>query len=114
MAAEQFVVLAGAEEKALTTLADYREAGGFAALETARGMEPAAVVQLAPGAHPTEDELKAWVRARLAIFKTPVRIIFSADPLPRNANGKILKKQLGALFDEPVPARPASPLPIDA
>ena len=44
MAAEQFVVLAGAEEQALTKLADYREAGGFAALETARGMEPAAVV----------------------------------------------------------------------
>ena len=45
MAAEQFVVLAGAEEQALTKLADYREAGGFAALETARSMEPAAVVQ---------------------------------------------------------------------
>ena len=45
MAAEQFVVLAGAEEQPLTKLADYREAGGFAALETARGREPAAVVQ---------------------------------------------------------------------
>ena len=30
MAAEQFVVLQGAEEKALLKLADYREAGGFA------------------------------------------------------------------------------------
>jgi NADH-quinone oxidoreductase subunit F len=45
MAAEQFVVLAGAEEQPLTTLAAYREAGGFAALERARVMEPAAVVQ---------------------------------------------------------------------
>jgi NADH-quinone oxidoreductase subunit F len=45
MAAEQFVVLAGAEEQPLLTLAAYREAGGFAALETARAMEPAAVVQ---------------------------------------------------------------------
>jgi NADH-quinone oxidoreductase subunit F len=45
MAAEQFVVLAGAEEQPLLTLADYRDAGGFAALETARAMEPAAVVQ---------------------------------------------------------------------
>jgi acyl-CoA synthetase (AMP-forming)/AMP-acid ligase II len=78
------------------------------------GEEPAAIVQLAPGAHATEDELKAWIRARLAVFKTPVRILFSADPLPRNANGKILKKQLGALFDEPVRAHPASPLAIDA
>jgi NADH-quinone oxidoreductase subunit F len=45
MAAEQFVVLAGAEEKPLTKLADYREAGGFAALDKARALEPAAVVQ---------------------------------------------------------------------
>ena len=45
MAAEQFVVLQGAEEKALLKLADYREAGGFASLEKARLMEPAAVVQ---------------------------------------------------------------------
>ena len=36
MAAEQFVVLAGAEEQPLLKLADYREAGGFDALEKAR------------------------------------------------------------------------------
>jgi acyl-CoA synthetase (AMP-forming)/AMP-acid ligase II len=62
------------------------------------GEEPAAVVQLAPGASASEEELKAFVRARLAIFKTPVRILFLPDPLPRNANGKILKKELKALF----------------
>jgi NADH-quinone oxidoreductase subunit F len=45
MAAEQFVVLAGAEEKPLLTLADYREVGGYAALEKARRMEPQQVVQ---------------------------------------------------------------------
>ena len=62
------------------------------------GEEPAAVVHLAPGATATEEELKAWVRERLAIFKTPVRIVFLDQPLPRNANGKILKKDLKALF----------------
>jgi NADH-quinone oxidoreductase subunit F len=45
VAAEQFVVLAGAEEKPLLRLDDYRDAGGFAALEKARRMEPAQVVQ---------------------------------------------------------------------
>ena len=35
----------GAEEQPLLKLADYREAGGFAALEKARPMEPAQVVQ---------------------------------------------------------------------
>jgi len=62
------------------------------------GEEPAAVVHLAPGAKATEEELKAWVRDRLAIFKTPVRIVFLDHPLPRNANGKIMKNELKALF----------------
>jgi long-chain acyl-CoA synthetase len=65
------------------------------------GEEPAAVVQLAPGAKAGEEELKAWVRERLAIFKTPVRIAFLPDPLPRNANGKILKGALKGLFLTP-------------
>jgi acyl-CoA synthetase (AMP-forming)/AMP-acid ligase II len=63
------------------------------------GEEPAAVVHLAPGAEATEEELKAWVRERLAVFKTPVRIAFLPQPLPRNANGKILKSKLKTLFD---------------
>ena len=63
------------------------------------GEQPAAVVHLAPGASATEEELKAWVRERLAVFKTPVRIAFLPLPLPRNANGKILKTELKALFD---------------
>jgi len=64
------------------------------------GEEPAAVVQLAPGAAASEEELKVWVRDRLAVFKTPVRIAFLDEPLPRNANGKILKGELKALFSE--------------
>lgn len=64
------------------------------------GEEPAAVVHLAPGASATEAELQDWVRARLAAFKVPVAIRFVTDTLPRNANGKILKKDLKALFEE--------------
>jgi acyl-CoA synthetase (AMP-forming)/AMP-acid ligase II len=63
------------------------------------GEEPAAVVHLAPGESASEEELKAWVRGRLAVFKTPVRIAFLPQPLPRNANGKILKHERRALFD---------------
>jgi acyl-CoA synthetase (AMP-forming)/AMP-acid ligase II len=62
------------------------------------GEEPAAVVHLAPGEHATEAELQDWVRARLAPFKVPVRIAFVPETLPRNANGKILKRELKALF----------------
>jgi long-chain acyl-CoA synthetase len=66
------------------------------------GEEPAAVVHLAPGSSASEQELKAWVSGRLAMFKTPVRILFLPEPLPRNANGKILKKELKTLFETAV------------
>jgi long-chain acyl-CoA synthetase len=62
------------------------------------GEEPGAVVTLKPGAVASEDELKAHVAAHLASFKTPVRILTMLEPLPRNANGKILKTELRALF----------------
>ena len=62
------------------------------------GEEPAAVVHLAPSTSASEAELRKWVAARLAKFKVPVRIAFVEDTLPRNANGKILKKDLGAFF----------------
>lgn len=64
------------------------------------GEEPAAIVHLAPSHSASEEELQDWVRSRLAAFKVPVRILFSKETLPRNANGKILKKDLKPLFEE--------------
>lgn len=63
------------------------------------GEQPAAVVHLAPTMVATEGELQLWVRERLAGFKVPVRILFMDETLPRNANGKIMKRDLKALFD---------------
>ena len=62
------------------------------------GEEPVAVVQLKPGARVTEDELRAHVAAKLAAFKVPVQIVFRHDPLPRNANGKLMKADLRKAF----------------
>jgi len=62
------------------------------------GEEPAAVVHLAPGTSASEAELQAWVRQHLAAFKVPVAVRFSEETLPRNANGKILKRELKAFF----------------
>ncbi len=62
------------------------------------GEEPAAVVTLKPGAEASEAELRGFVAERLAAFKVPVRILFQRETLPRNANGKILKPELRALF----------------
>ena len=62
------------------------------------GEEPAAVVHLAEGMEASEADLQAWVGERLAHFKVPVRVAFTENTLPRNANGKILKKELTGLF----------------
>jgi long-chain acyl-CoA synthetase len=62
------------------------------------GEEPAAVVHLRPGGTASEAELKALVRGKLAAFKTPVKVVFWPEPLPRNANGKILKTELKKVF----------------
>ncbi|WBO21694.1 class I adenylate-forming enzyme family protein [Sphingomonas abietis] len=63
------------------------------------GEELAAVVHLARGTSATEAELQDWVRARLAGFKVPAYIRFHPETLPRNANGKIMKKELAPLFE---------------
>ncbi|MEM8615932.1 MAG: class I adenylate-forming enzyme family protein [Pseudomonadota bacterium] len=63
------------------------------------GQEVGAVVQLKPGTSATADELRAHVANHLAAFKVPVEIQFQDDPLPRNANGKILKPVLRERFE---------------
>ena len=62
------------------------------------GEEPAAIVALRPGEHATERELRAFVGARLAAFKVPVKVVLSTEPLPRNASGKVVKSDLRRLF----------------
>ena len=62
------------------------------------GEEPAAAVHLKPGAHATEEELRHFVAQKIAAFKVPVKILFLAETLPRNANGKIMKKDLKTHF----------------
>ena len=62
------------------------------------GEEPFAFVTLKSGMSATEDEMRSFVAARLAAFKVPVAVVFSHEPLVRNANGKILKTELKKHF----------------
>ena len=39
----------------------------------------------------TEDAIRNWCAARLSDYKVPSRVVLSAEPLPRNVNGKIQK-----------------------
>ncbi|MEV4947743.1 fatty acyl-CoA synthetase [Streptomyces sp. NPDC053755] len=50
-----------------------------------------------PKAEVTEDELIAHARSKLAHFKAPKKVLF-VDALPRNASGKILKRELRDRF----------------
>jgi len=52
-----------------------------------------AIIVRAEGADPTAAELIKFARARIAAFKVPKSVDF-IDELPRNASGKILKKEL--------------------
>jgi len=62
------------------------------------GEEPVAAVHLKPGASASEEELRHFVAQRIAAFKVPVKIKFLPETLPRNANGKIVKKDLKTVF----------------
>ncbi|WP_055574430.1 acyl-CoA synthetase, partial [Streptomyces prasinopilosus] len=50
-----------------------------------------------PRGEVTEEELIAHARERLSSFKAPKRVLF-VDELPRNASGKILKRELRDRF----------------
>lgn len=54
---------------------------------------PVAYVELREGETATEAEFKAYVKPNLAPFKQPRKIYF-VEKLPRNATGKILKREL--------------------
>ena len=57
------------------------------------GETPKAFVVARAGAMPTEAELIAFTRVRLAHYKCPTAVAFVAA-LPQNASGKILKKEM--------------------
>jgi long-chain acyl-CoA synthetase len=58
------------------------------------GQEVKAVVVARPGARPDPKALTAWVGETLAAYKVPAHWEIRAEPLPRNAAGKVLKNVL--------------------
>lgn len=82
----------GAVEAALLEHEDVLEASVYGVPDERLGEEVGTTVHArAPLA---EDALRAFLEPRLARFEIPRYIRISADPLPRTASGKILKRQL--------------------
>jgi acyl-CoA synthetase (AMP-forming)/AMP-acid ligase II len=80
-------------EAVLNAHPDIREVAVVAVPHRVLGEEPCAVVGLHAGATTTQSDLEEYTAARLADFKRPRRWRF-VDALPRNAMGKILKREL--------------------
>ena len=78
-------------EDALYSHPDIMDAAVIGLPHRVLGEEVGAMVQIKPNASVNENILKDHVASKLAAFKVPIRIDFSDEPLPRNANGKILK-----------------------
>jgi long-chain acyl-CoA synthetase len=58
------------------------------------GEEVAAVIVLRPGRVVEGEEITRHVAARLAKFEVPTKVVFRAIALPRNPQGKVLKREL--------------------
>ena len=58
-----------------------------------------AYVVTSDGASVSEDDVKKHVKSNLASFKTPKQVLFIGE-LPRNATGKVLKKELHEKHEE--------------
>ncbi|WP_309611445.1 class I adenylate-forming enzyme family protein, partial [Sphingomonas sp.] len=85
-------------EAALYACPAVGEASVFGTPDERLGEVPVAVVHVADGHKLDEAELRAFLATRLAAFKVPERISFSATELPKLGTGKIDRVTLRANF----------------
>jgi long-chain acyl-CoA synthetase len=79
-------------EEVLYTHPDVAEAAVFAVPDAKHGEEVAALVTLKEGGTVTEEELRDWVKAKIAAYKYPRIVRFGV--LPKGPTGKILKREI--------------------
>ena len=85
-------------ENAIAAHPSVLECAVVAAPDDKWGEVPAALIVCKPGASVTTEELLEFLRHRLARFKLPRVIEFSAEPLPKTGTGKIRKMELREKF----------------
>ena len=59
-----------------------------------------AIIVPKPGTTPSEADIIAYAKTRIAGYKCPKSVDIHPEPLPRNASGKVLRRQLRASFWE--------------
>ena len=74
------------------------EAAVFGLPDERLGEIVACAVMLKAGEYLSEDGLRLHLRTRLANFKIPTRVAFTNQPLPRNAAGKLLKREMPGIY----------------
>jgi long-chain acyl-CoA synthetase len=85
-------------ESALHEHPDVLEAAVVGVPHPVLGEEVGAVVQIRPGADVAAEDLRNHLRGRLAAFKVPIHLELHTDQLPRSPQGKLLKRELRAIF----------------
>ena len=88
-------VYPGEVEELLEGIPGVRETAVIGVDDEQWGQRLRAFVALIDGASMTEGALKDHVKANLAAYKVPRDVVF-VDELPRNATGKVLKRELRA------------------
>ncbi len=73
---------------------DVAECSVFGVEDDRLGEEVGVAIHLKPGASATADDIRAHCAAHMAKHKIPRYIWLMPEPLPRNANGKFLKREL--------------------
>jgi long-chain acyl-CoA synthetase len=81
-------------EAAIYTHEAVAEAAVFGVPDERLGEEVGAAVVLRTGTSLTEEDFRTFVAQKLAKYKVPSKVWFLDEPLPRNANGKFVKREL--------------------
>lgn len=85
-------------ENAIYTLPQIQEAAVVGIKDEVYGEVVGAVVSLSPGAVITEDDIRQYLRTRLAKYKVPQKILL-LDEVPKTPNNKIDKKAIRNLLN---------------
>lgn len=88
----------GEIEQAVYELPQVKENVVFGVPDDAMGEELVLVLHVNPGEALSEDDLRTYLKGRLASYKVPRHIRFFDQPLPQNASGKLHKLKTREMF----------------